>query len=75
MTEYTKIVDRPSLVRDTSSNAVLNTDNTALAAYKRSKKKMQSIDEIKRENETLKEKVARLELKLDYLVDVLERNK
>jgi hypothetical protein len=73
--KYAKIKDNPSLLRDMDSNAVISTDNAALAAYKTSKRKMQSIDEIKKDNESLQQKVARLESKLDYLVSVLERNK
>lgn len=73
--KYTKIKDHSNLIRDMENNAILNTDNRALEAYRASKRKMQSIDEIKVENEQLKTKLARLESKLDYLVDVLERNK
>lgn len=73
--KYTKIQDHSNLIRDMENNAILNTDNRALEAYRASKRKMQSIDEIKVENEQLKTKLARLESKLDYLVDVLERNK
>lgn len=73
--KYTKIQQNDMLLRDMHSNAIINTDNRALEAYKASKRKMQSIDEIKVENEQLKTKLARLESKLDYLVDVLERNK
>ena len=73
--KYTKIQQNDNLLRDMHSNAIINTDNRALQAYKNSKRKMQSIDEIKNENEAIKEKLIRLESKLDMLVDLLDCNK
>lgn len=42
----TKVKDAPGLVRDMSNQAVLNTDISALEAYKRKRNKQQEIDEV-----------------------------
>ena len=41
-----KVKDAPGLVRDMSNQAVLNTDISALEAYKRKRNKQQEIDEV-----------------------------
>jgi len=41
-----KVKDVPGLVRDMSNQAVLNTDISALEAYKRKRNKQQEIDEV-----------------------------
>ena len=42
----TKVKDAPGLIRDMSNQAVLNTDISALEAYKRKRNKQQEIDEV-----------------------------
>lgn len=46
MTTYLKVKDSNDLVRDESSKAILNTDNDALTAYKRQKKKDKMIEDL-----------------------------
>ena len=41
-----KVKDAPSLVRDLHNQAVLNTDMSALEAYRRKRNKQQEIDEV-----------------------------
>jgi hypothetical protein len=41
-----KVKDSPGLVRDMSNQAVLNTDNAALEAYRRKRNKQKEIDEV-----------------------------
>ena len=41
-----KVKDSPGLVRDMSNQAVLNTDNIALEAYRRKRNKQKEIDEV-----------------------------
>ena len=45
---YVKVEEHPDLVRDNDSNAILNTNNEALLAYKKRKKhfnKIQNMDD------------------------------
>ena len=69
---YAKIQDRPNLVRDTSTNAVLSVDHKGLAAYKKAKSKMQAIDDLQEENEQIRNKMESIEGKLDRLLAMLE---
>ena len=69
---YARIKDRPGLVRDMSTNAVLSVDNQALAAYKKSKMKMKMIDELQEQSVTVQEKMKTIEDKLDRLLAILE---
>lgn len=41
-----KVKDAPGLVRDMGTQAVLNTDMSALEAYRRKRNKQQEIDEV-----------------------------
>jgi hypothetical protein len=41
-----KVKDAPGLVRDLHNQAVLNTDMSALEAYRRKRNKQQEIDEV-----------------------------
>lgn len=41
-----KVKDSPGLIRDMSNQAVLNTDNAALEAYRRKRNKQKEIDEV-----------------------------
>jgi len=73
--KYVKVQARSDLVRDQRSNAVLSVDDTGLAAYKRAKKKMNTIDTLQEESEVLKDKVQSIEDKLDKLLLMLQSNK
>ena len=41
-----KVKDSPGLVRDMGNQAILNTDNAALEAYRRKRNKQKEIDEV-----------------------------
>ena len=41
-----KVKDSPGLVRDMGNQAILNTDNIALEAYRRKRNKQKEIDEV-----------------------------
>jgi len=61
-----KIIDRENLIKDTVSNAVINTDNIALErAIKRSKLAAEKADEI----ETLKSDMAEVKSLLKQILD------
>lgn len=44
--QVAKVKDAPGLVRDMGTQAVLNTDISALEAYRRKRNKQQEIDEV-----------------------------
>ena len=64
--EIVKILDNEDLVRDTKSNAVLNTDMTALDKYRarRNKERQMSSDV-----DELKQRMSNIEQLLQQLVD------
>ena len=43
--QYAKITDNPKLIRDTFSQAIVTTDNDALAAYKAKKRQSRQIQD------------------------------
>lgn len=47
--ELIKVKDEENLVRDKNTNAILNTDEQGLKAYKKQKEKMRKIDDIERD--------------------------
>lgn len=62
-----KVVDNPNLVRDTTSNAILNTNNEALQAYKLRKKQANKVD-------VLEGRLDMIEQKVDRLISLLEKS-
>jgi conjugal transfer/entry exclusion protein len=73
--KYVKVQERADLVRDQKSNAILSVDDEGLVAYKRAKKKMNTIDTLQEESKVLKDKVQSIEDKLDKLLLLLQSNK
>lgn len=63
--EIVKIENEDTLVRDTVSNAVLNTDTTALQRYKAKRDKDR---EMKQDVQDLKDKMSNIEQLLQQLV-------
>lgn len=57
---YLKVKDAEELVRDTSSLAILNTDNAALKAYKARKAKEALVDQLARETAEIKTELAEI---------------
>ena len=51
---YLKVEGSEELVRDTSSSAILNTDNEALKAYKARRAKEAALDQVVREHAEMK---------------------
>lgn len=66
--KYLKVKDTEELVRDTSSSAILNTDNMALKAYKARKAKEALVDQLARENEEIKTELAEIKELLRQIV-------
>lgn len=65
---YLRVKEAEELVRDTSSSAILNTDNTALKAYKARKAKEAMVDQIARENAEIKTELAEIKNLLRQIV-------
>lgn len=61
---HVKVKDNPDLVRDMSSNAILNTNSEALQAYKLRKKNAQKVD-------ILEERIKSIEDKLTLILEKL----
>ena len=58
--KYLKVKDAEELVRDTSSLAILNTDNNALKAYKAKKAREALVEHIAKENTEIKAELAEI---------------
>lgn len=61
-----KVKENNDLVRDMSTNAILNVNNGALDAYKKRKANLNKVDR-------LEEKVLSLESKMDQILDLLKQ--
>lgn len=71
-----KIVDNENLVRDVRSQAVLNTDMTALEKYRAKRKRDNEISHSLEEVKSLKDEVAELKEMLTQLYQLVkEKNK
>ncbi len=74
--EKLKIVDNEDLVRDVKSQAVLNTDMTALEKYRAKRKRDNEISHSLEEMKSLKTEVAELKEMLTQLYQLVkEKNK
>jgi len=67
-----KVKDNPDLVRDSSSNAILNTNQTALEAYKTRKKQMNKIQETADRMNKFDERLTNIENLLIALTEKLK---
>lgn len=66
MSEVEKIKNEKQFVRDKSTGAVLNVDNSSLAKYKKQREKAEEMNE---EIRTLKEQMSNIEQLLTKLVN------
>jgi hypothetical protein len=64
-----KVKDSPGLVRDMSNQAVLNTDISALEAYKRKRNKQQEIDEVISDINNMKSDIDQIKSLMQRLLD------
>lgn len=65
---YVKVKDAEELVRDTSSSAILNTDNSGLASYKARKQKEAMVDQMIQEHAELKRDIGEIKAILKQLI-------
>jgi protein subunit release factor A len=67
--KYAKVKENPELIRDMSSKAVLNTNRTALQAYKKKREKQQEIQSAVDDINNLKQDVNELKTLMQRLLD------
>ena len=67
-----KVENEPDLVRDTKSNAVLNTDNRALQAYRKQKKLLNSVGDTSERMDNMEQRLINIE---NILLELVRNNK
>lgn len=65
---YVKVKDCEELVRDTSSSAILNTDNSALQAYKEKRRRETNLTRVIEEHELMKQDLQEIKSLLKQIV-------
>lgn len=68
---HVKVKDNPDLVRDMSSNAILNTNTDALQAYKLRKKNAQKVDLLEEKMDGYDKRLSSIEDKLSLILEKL----
>ena len=67
--QYAKITDNPKLIRDTFSQAIVTTDNDALAAYKAKKRQSRQIQDMSEDINNIRDEMRELKSLLVQLVN------
>ena len=67
--QYAKITDNPKLIRDTFSQAVVTTDNDALAAYKAKKRQSRQIQDMSEDINNIRDEMRELKSLLVQIVN------
>ena len=67
--KYAKVKENPELIRDMNSKAVLNTNLTALQAYKKKREKQQEIQSAVDDINNLRQEVTELKTLMQRLLD------
>ena len=68
---FKKVEERPDLIRDEQTNAILNIDNQALKAYKNRKKQMEKINNLDGFREEVKEDINMLKNEIQSLKELV----
>jgi hypothetical protein len=67
--KYAKVKENPELIRDMNSKAVLNTNLTALQAYKKKREKQQEIQSAVDDINNLRQEVNELKTLMQRILD------
>ena len=67
--QYAKITDNPKLIRDTFSQAIVTTDNDALAAYKAKKRQSRQIQDMSEDINNIRDEMIELKSLLVQIVN------
>jgi hypothetical protein len=70
-TNYLKVEEHPDLVRDTQTNAILNTNNDSLSAYKKRKKHFVKVSNMDDKMKHMDERLINIENLLSSLAERL----
>jgi len=70
-TNYLKVEEHTDLVRDTQSNAILNTNNNSLSAYKKRKKHFVKVSNMDDKMKHMDERLINIENLLSSLAERL----
>jgi hypothetical protein len=70
-TNYLKVEEHPDLVRDSETNAILNTNNDSLSAYKKRKKHFVKISNMDDKMKHMDERLINIENLLSSLAERL----
>lgn len=69
MSKLIKVKEAPELVRDTSSQAILNTDKVGLVAYKQARQKHKQMSESIDDINTMKQDINELKTLMQRILD------
>jgi hypothetical protein len=67
--KYAKVKENPELIRDMDSKAVLNTNSTALQAYKKKREKQQEIQSAVEDINNMKQDINELKTLMQRILD------
>lgn len=67
--KYAKVKENPELIRDMESKAVLNTNLSALEAYKKKREKQQEIQSAVEDINTMKQDINELKTLMQRILD------
>jgi|TARA_R110000765_G_C18842096_1_gene598084 hypothetical protein len=70
-TNYLKVEEHPDLVRDSQTNAILNTNNDSLSAYKKRKKHFVKVSNMDDKMKHMDERLINIENLLSSLAERL----
>lgn len=68
---FKKVEERPDLIRDEHTSAILNIDNHGLKAYKKRKKQMEKINNLDGFREEVKEDINMLKNEIQSLKELV----
>ena len=72
-TNYLKVEEHPDLVRDIETNAILNTNNDSLSAYKKRKKHFVKVSNMDDKMKHMDERLINIENLLSSLAERLNK--
>jgi hypothetical protein len=67
--KYAKVKENPELIRDMDSKAVLNTNSTALQAYKKKREKQQEMQSAVEDINNMKQDINELKTLMQRILD------
>ena len=72
MKRNNKVLDRPDLIRDPDSSAILNIDNEALAGYKKRKNQQRIISIMEQDQKDMKDEISQLKSDINIIKGSLD---